>query len=285
MQKTGYKTRVIRVCGLAVAAGGFWVATTQQPPAQPLTVEKLADDLHVIVGSGGNVAVLTTSEGVILVDDKFERNVPEILEKVKTITTQPIRYIINTHQHGDHTGGNAKLMQSADVIAHENARANMVAGSQPGLPRVTFNDRTSVFLGGKEVRVFYFGRGHTNGDAVVYFPAHGVVHTGDLFVSGAPFIDYNSKGSGVAWTDTLDGALKLEFDRVIPGHGPVMRKQELADWNRNFATVRQRISDLKRQGKNKEDTAKSLKMDDLAGWTPSAFWNQRSFPGLYEEVR
>ena len=120
----------IRLAGLTLAIGGVWVALTQQPPAQPLTVEKIADDLHVIVGSGGNVGVLTTSDGVILIDDKFERNVPEILAKVKSITSQPLKYVINTHQHGDHTGGNQSLMTSAEIFAHKNAAANMVTGSQ-----------------------------------------------------------------------------------------------------------------------------------------------------------
>src|SRR4051794_29499881 len=121
------RSLVLRSTALALALGGVWIGLTQQPPPQPLTIEKLTDDLHVIVGSGGNVAVLTTSEGVILVDDKFEQNVPEIQAKVKSVSDKPIRYILNTHQHGDHTGGNQKLMMdNAEILIHKNARANMV---------------------------------------------------------------------------------------------------------------------------------------------------------------
>ena len=130
------------------------------------------------------------------------------------MTDKPVKYVLNTHQHGDHTGGNAKMLEAgAEIIAQKNARANMVDGKMPGVPRVSFTDETEVFLGGKEVRARYFGRGHTNGDAVIYFPAQRVIHTGDLFTVGtssapvtvAPFIDYSAKASVVDWTKTLDG--------------------------------------------------------------------------------
>ena len=136
--------RSIRLLTLCLALAGLWTALTQQPPPADLTVEKIADDLHVLVGSGGNVAVYTTPEGVILVDDKFEQNVPQIVAKVKTITDKPIRYVLSTHHHGDHTGGNRKLLeQSAEIIAHRNARANHVRLSQPGPPRITFSEETA----------------------------------------------------------------------------------------------------------------------------------------------
>src|SRR5262245_30290834 len=127
----------IRAGITVLAAGGLWVALTQQPQQQPpLTVEKIADDLHVIVGSGGNVGVLSVPEGVILVDDKFDRNVPEILEKVKSITDKPVKYVVNTHHHGDHTGGNTTLIKTVDIVAHDNVYTNMMNGKQPGPPQI-----------------------------------------------------------------------------------------------------------------------------------------------------
>ena len=279
------KTGTIRLLLLALAAAGLWIAFTQQPqPPVELTVEKISDDLHVLVGGGGNVAVYSTPEGVLLVDDKFDQHVPQILAKVKTITDQPVRYVLNTHQHGDHTGGNARLMaQNAEIIAHRNARANMAQGSMPGIPRIAFSEETSVFLGNKEVRARYFGRGHTNGDALIFFPQHRVLHTGDMFVSGTPFIDYSAGGSGIEWTNTLKAAMKLDFDTVIPGHGPIMKRADLEKWVSTFETVRSRLGDLRRQGKSKEEVAQLLKIDDL-GWQPSRFWNERSVPGLYDEL-
>lgn len=278
------KTAGIRALAVLAAIGCTWVALTQQNQPAGLTIEKVKDDLHVIVGSGGNVAVLTSDEGVALVDDKFERNVPEILDKVKTLTDRPIKYILNTHQHGDHTGGNQRLMASAEIIAHRNARANMVKGNQPGLPRIVFATEAALFVGGKEVRAHYFGRGHTNGDAIIHFPAHRVIHTGDMFVAGAPFIDYSAGGSGLAWTQTIDEALKLDFDTVIPGHGPVMKRDKLVEWKQSFETARKRITELRRQGKSRDEAAGLLKMDDLPGWSSSKSWTERSFPGLWDEL-
>ena len=116
------------------------------------------------------------------------------------------------------------LAANAEIIIQKNARANMVTGKQPGLPRITFTDESQVFLGGKEVLARYLGRGHTNGDAVIYFPSEKVLHTGDLFVVGAPFCDTNSGGSIKEWDQTLQKALQYDFDTVIPGHGPVSKR-------------------------------------------------------------
>src|SRR5258708_8484843 len=204
-------------------------------PAQrpPLTIEKVTDNLYVIVGNGGNVAAMPTSEGVLLVDDKFAQDAPEILAKVKTISDKPIRYVLNTHQHGDHTGGNeALLAASAEIIIQKNARANMVAGKMPGIPRITFSDETQVFLGGKEVRARYLGRGHTNGDAVIYFPSERVLHTGDLCMTtgGPPFIDYSAGGSLMEWDKTLDQPLHYHFHPFIPRHVPASTNPALCNF-------------------------------------------------------
>ncbi len=124
-------------------------------------------------------------------------------------------------------------------MIHKNARANMVAGKQPGLPQITFADEAQVFIGGKEVSAHHLGRGHTNGDAVILFPTERVLHTGDLFVNGsAPFIDYSAKGSIVEWDKTLDRVLQLDFDIVIPGHGPVAKKADLMKWRDSIAELR-----------------------------------------------
>ncbi len=214
----------------------------QQPPKQPLNVQKVTDNLWVIMSSdSGNVAVMPTGEGVLLVDDKFDQYGADILAKVKAVSDKPIKYILNTHQHGDHTGGNAFMLMNtpAEILIHKNARANMVAGKQPGLPQVTFADEAQVFIGGKEVSAHHLGRGHTNGDAVILFPSERVLHTGDLFVNGsAPFIDYSAKGSIVEWDKTLDRVLQLDFDIVIPGHGPVAKKADLVKWRDSIAELR-----------------------------------------------
>jgi glyoxylase-like metal-dependent hydrolase (beta-lactamase superfamily II) len=209
------KDIVVRVTVAAVAAAGVWLAWTQNQP-QPLTMEKASENVYVIIGDGGNVAFMPTREGVIVVDDKFAADAPQIVAKIKSVTDRPIRYVLNTHQHGDHTGGNEAMMTArAEIIIQKNARANMVTGKQPGLPNITFTDESQVFLGGQEVVARHLGRGHTNGDAVIYFPSEKVLHTGDLFVStGAPFCDTDNGGSIKEWPATLQKILAYDFDTV-----------------------------------------------------------------------
>jgi cyclase len=270
------RTLLVRLSFGILALAGAWIAYTQNPQAPPqLSMEKLKDDLYVIIGDGGNVAVYITTEGVILIDDKFERDYNDIMAKVKSVTSQPVKYVLNTHQHGDHTGGNEKMFgASAEIISHSNARANMVEQKMPGLARVVFTDETEVFLGGKEVRARYFGRGHTNGDVAIYFPALRVLHTGDLFTVGmskapvtiAPFIDYNGKGSAMEWTKTLDGIMKSgwDFDVVIPGHGPISKREDLVKYRQNFESMRNRVTSMLHDGRGKDDVSKTL-MNDF-GW-------------------
>lgn len=274
----------------ALAAHGAWVHTQSAKPPGKLRIENVKGDLYMISGEGGNVAVYVTGEGVVLVDDMFDRNHADILAQVKSITDQPLKYVINTHQHDDHAGGDMKMLPIAEVIAHKNARANLVHIKQPyyedtpgtpiGLPRVTFSDEASVFLGGKEVRAKYFGRGHTNGDAVVYFPELRTIHTGDLFLGRRPpqpgtpaasrppgvniYVDYAQGGSFWDWTKTLDGVLTLDFDTVIPGHGPVSTKADVAKFRADVDTMRTRLAGMIKEGKTKDDMNNTLEAD--YGW-------------------
>jgi cyclase len=272
-----------RVTLTALAIAGLWLAwAQQQKQAQPLTIEKVTANLWVIFGPGGNVAVMPTSEGVILVDDKFAQNAAEITAKVKTVSDKPIKYVLNTHQHGDHTGSNDAMMAAgATAIITKQARANMVAGKQPGLPQVTFADETQVFLGGKEVAAKYVGRGHTNGDAVVYFPSERVLHTGDLFVSqGAPFCDTANGGSIKDWDATIQKALQYDFDTVIPGHGPVAKKADLAKWVQTLATIRSRVKTACAGGV--ADAASRIDLKDLGMSTIGML--ERGLPGMCKEL-
>ncbi|HXD74747.1 MAG TPA: MBL fold metallo-hydrolase [Vicinamibacterales bacterium] len=281
------KTRSIVVL-LAVVAMSWAAHTQTQKPARPLTTTRLRDNLYVIAGEGGNVAMLVTSEGVVLVDDMFYRNHDDMLAAIKAVTSQPLRYVINTHQHDDHAGGDALMLPIAEVIAHKNVRANLVAHRTPyfedtpgtpiGLPRITFSDETSVFLGGQEVRALWFGRGHTSGDAIVYFPDLKVIHTGDLFLmTGAAragartfppgsnlFVDSSQGGSLMEWTRTLDGALALDVEAVIPGHGPVATKNDVRAFRNGVAAMQAHLLELVRSGISREDLAKRIEME--YGW-------------------
>lgn len=274
-----------RIAAALLAAAGLYTAYTQQPPAEPLTVAKVADDLHVIVGSGGNVGVLTTDEGVILIDDKFERNVDEILAKVKSISDKPIRYVLNTHLHGDHTGGNAKLAQitGATLFGHENARAYMVQKKMPGLQNITFHDRAAIHLGGKMIEAHYFGRSHTNGDVVYYFPAHKAAHFGDMFAVGGPFIDASSGGNGRDFPQTIGKALALDIQTVIPGHGgPILKKADLATFKSELENAEAQIAKLIKEGKAKDQAKSLINTSSFTMCCKTGLWD-RSIPVLWDE--
>ena len=249
---------------LAVAAV---VAYTQAPQAAKLDVVKIKDDLFVIHNDfvPGNVTALITNEGVVLVDDKFEVDSANVVAEVKKLSNQPIKYVINTHHHADHSGGNAKLQQmGVMVVTSEQARENMVEGKQPGLSNITFEKHAHIYLGGKNVEMYYFGRAHTNGDIVVYFPAQRTLAAGDMFTFGdatPQLIDYSGGGSAKEWTKTLDGALQLDFDTVVPGHGVVTTKREMAKFRDSTLTLRNRIHEMIVQKKSRDDIAQMLRKE------------------------
>jgi cyclase len=282
------RTLLIRVPTTVLFLLISWIAYTQSNPPE-LSIEKVKPDLYAIIGDGGNVAVYVTGEGVILVDDKFERDFEPILAKVKSVTDQPVKYIFSTHHHGDHSGGNVKFLPMVQIISTANARKNIVEHKQSNAPdnitpaQIVFTKESSVFLGGKEVRAMYFGRGHTNGDAVIYFPELRVLHTGDLMAVSTPLIDYPGGGSVVDWTTTLDQALQLDFDTVIPGHGAVTDKAGLLAYRNNVEKLRNRAAGLIREGKSQEEVGKVMIAE--FGWAPTGLQMQWSLPGLMTELR
>ncbi len=258
---------LIRCTTAVLFAGGLWIAYTQPPQPAKLNVVKLSDDLYVIHNDvvPGNTTALITNEGVLLVDDKFAQDANNIVAEVKKLTSQPIKYVVNTHHHGDHTGGNPRMQQlGAQVVSTEQAHQNMVDGSLPGVSNVTFENQAHIYLGGKRVDLYHYGRAHTNGDAVVLFAAQRTLAAGDMFTFGddvPELIDYAGGGSGKEWTSTLDSALMLDFDRVVPGHGNVTNKQEMRKFRDKTLTLRSRVHEMLVQKKTKPDVEKMLRAD------------------------
>ncbi len=263
---------------------------------RPLTRTQVKGDLYMVSGEGGNIALLATPAGVLLVDDMFDRNHADVLAQVKAVSPAPLRYVVNTHQHDDHAGGDLKMLPIAEVIAHENVRANLSDIKQPyfedtpgtpiGLPRMTFSKQFAVHIGDAEVRAYHFGRGHTSGDAIIYFPAQKTVHTGDLFLAtaaaagrgrggdaaaapprprGVPiYVDYAQGGSFREWSTTLDGLLSLDFDTVIPGHGPVSTRADIVRFKGDLEAMRERLTGLIQGGQSRAEVVRVLEVD--YGW-------------------
>jgi len=259
--------RSVLFIGLCVALAGAFVHGQPGTTAAVLDTVKLADDLYVIHNDfvPGNTTALITTAGVILVDDKYDVDLPNVVAALKKVTAQPIRYVINTHYHADHSGGNAKLQAlGAQAVSSLKARERMVAGKQPGLTDLTFDQRMQLRLGGKEVDLYYFGRAHTDGDIVALFPQHRVLAAGDIFAFGdrtPELIDYAGGGSAGAWPATLDKALALTFDRVVPGHGVVTTRAEMKKFRDSTEALFTRVRTMNREKKSKAEIEKMLRTD------------------------
>jgi glyoxylase-like metal-dependent hydrolase (beta-lactamase superfamily II) len=245
--------RRLFVLGAIVLAGGVGTAILQAqqaaappqgrgggPAFGPVTAaEKVADNLYMVPGQGGNTAVWVMANGVLLVDTKLANNGQAILDEVKKVTDKPVTYIVNTHTHGDHTGSNQFFPASVQVVVQENTAANMAkmdvfkeAANKHGLSDRTYKDTLTLFRGKEEVELRYFGAAHTNGDSFIVFKSARVMHTGDAFANkGQPFIDRANGGSGVAYPATLKKAAReiKNVDKVIPGHSAVLPWQDFVD--------------------------------------------------------
>lgn len=212
-----------------------------------IKVVKAAGSVYMLTGAGGNIGVSVGDDGIVIVDDQYAPLAPKIREALHGITAKPIKFIFNTHYHGDHTGGNEAFGHDGPIIAQENVRKRLAAGSKAlgretppapkdALPIITFNDRATLHLNGEDIRAVHFPHGHTDGDAVIYFTQSNVVHMGDDFFNGMfPFVDVDNGGSVKGMLANVDKVLTTLPDdaKVIPGHGPLSDKAGL----RAFAEV------------------------------------------------
>ena len=206
-----------------------------------IKVQKVAGTVYMLQGAGGNIGVSVGEDGIVIVDDQFAPLAPKIKEALKGITDKPIRFILNTHYHGDHTGGNEVFGKDAPIIAHENVRRRLQSGTTAGgrtvppapkgaLPVVTFNDRVTIHANGEDIRALHVPSGHTDGDSVIFFPQSRVVHMGDDFFNGMfPFIDIENGGSVKGMAVSVEKILSQIGDdvKVIPGHGALSDKAGL----------------------------------------------------------
>ena len=234
--------RRARVLALIVVAG-FTVVTLAAQPQRPRipptgTIKKVRDNLYVIPGAGGNTTVFVTGAGVVLVDTKLANNGEAILSQVRSVSGSAVTMIINTHSHPDHIGSNDYFAPSVEKVTHENTKkwmaANARVASNPAvMPTKTFTDRLTLGSGSDQIDLYYFGAGHTDGDAFIVFPALRAMAAGDIFAwKMAPLIDPMAGGSVMALPDTLEKALKGigNVDTVIEGHGDVNTWAGLRDY-------------------------------------------------------
>jgi len=264
------------------------VATSwaQAAPHAALAAEQVAPGVHVLYGEGGNIGVSAGADGVFLVDDQYAALTPKVLEALATIHPDEPRFVLNTHWHMDHTGGNENLARQGSIIlAHDRVRARMAAEhyskffdrktpASPGgaLPVVTFNDGVTFHLNGEEMRAYHVPQAHTDGDAFIHFRKANVMHTGDLMFAGMyPFIDLDSGGSVAGVIAAVDRMLQIADGntRIIPGHGKITDRKGLEAYRAMLATTSGRMREFVKAGKTVEQVLAEkpfATLDETLAW-------------------
>jgi cyclase len=293
-----YLTRVRLVAGLSMlyALGVFVQAqqATAQAPAPLPRLIKVADDLYVIqninhtvaeIGqNGGNVTVIVTREGVILVDAKNDRMHDDIVAKVKSVTDRPIRYMVLTHNHGDHSGGSARLQATGvTVVSSIASRENMARSNAPGRAHIAYAGYSEIEVGGTRLELREF-RGHTKGDTVVTLPAFRTVIAGDLVATPDTIpviVNYADGGNWTELVEPLDAIARMEFDVLIAGHGPNLTKVEFRKYRDTAEAIRNRFRTLNREKKTQDEIARILTAEFNWGTGPAA----GNLAGMMQELR
>lgn len=226
-----------------------------------IKVQQLTEHVYMLEGRGGNIGLSIGDDGVFMIDDQYAPLTPAILEAIGRLTDQPVKFVLNTHWHGDHTGGNENLGKAgAIIVAHDKVRERMsteqirklIGGRTPpaadtALPMVTFNDRISFFMNDDEIQVFHVAPAHTDTDSMIYFSSADVLHMGDVFFNKRfPFIDVDLGGSVDGTIAAANQALEMTTGqtKIIPGHGPLASRQDLMDYRDILLTVRNSVAEL-----------------------------------------
>ena len=253
---------MLRIAILALLSGALCPAQNQDFSKVEIKVTKVAGTVYMLQGAGGNIGASVGDDGIVVVDDQYAPLAEKIQAALKGITDKPVRFIINTHYHHDHTGGNEFFQKQTTIIAHDNVRKRLEEGSMAGnggslhvehkpqpkgaLPIITFDHDVTVHLNGEDIRALHFPAGHTDGDSVIYFPKSNVVHMGDDFVTyGFPFIDIDGGGSIDGMIDGVEKAVaQLPPDvKVIPGHGPVSSLDDVRAYVKMLKDTRAIVAD------------------------------------------
>jgi len=288
---------------LCVLIAGFVpLATAGQSDEVKITAAPVTEQIYMITGKGGNIGLFIGEDGTFLIDDQFAPLTEKIVAVIKSVGGDHPKFLINTHYHGDHTGGNEKLGKEGTLIfSHHNVRERLENGSfigafkmkrpavsREGLPVVTFSKDISFHLNGDSVQAKHVPHAHTDGDSFIYFQNANVIHAGDFFFNGFyPFIDVNHGGSLKGMIKAVDKVLALADDKtkIIPGHGPLADKKALAGYRKMLATAYGRLSKLKAEGKTAQEAAAAGPLNDLdANWGGGMFKSDRWIELIYSGV-
>jgi len=257
----------------------------------------------MLEGAGGNIGASVGEDGIVVVDDQYAPLADKIQDALKGITDKPVRFIINTHYHEDHTGGNSYFQKQAPIIAHDNVRKRLEMGGQAGnggsvkfeakpqpkdaLPIITFDHDVTVHLNGEDIRALYFAAGHTDGDSVIFFPKSNVVHMGDDFVTyGFPFIDIDSGGSIDGMIDGVEKVLaQVPPDvKIIPGHGPISTVADVKPYLDMLKGTREVVAKALKEGKTLDQMKQAKLLDPWKKYSDQMITEDAFLETLYNSL-
>lgn len=278
-------TLLLFLCGPAASA-----SPSQVSPKQEVTIKAtdLGNNIVMLSGRGGNIGVLVGKDGTLMVDDQFEPLAPLIekaIASIKNAENPKVRYVVNTHYHGDHTGGNKYFAKSASVLAHENVRRRLATKSSEGLPVITYQGGVKLHLNGEDVHVLHLSAGHTDGDSVVYFANANVWHLGDLFFNGLyPYIDTSGGGSVKGYIRNISKLIsKIDSEaKIIPGHGPLATKDDLKNLLAMITATKLLVETKKHQGLSLDEVINQGVGEQWASWDWSFITEKKWITTLYE---
>lgn len=275
-------------------------AVAQNNKEVVIKTNKLSDNVYMLIGQGGNIGVSIGEDGVFMIDDQFARLSPKIIAAIKSLSDKPIKFLVNTHWHGDHTGGNVNFQkEGAIIVAHDNVRKRLVEtpkrdgtmNPKEAFPVVTFNDKMSIHINGEKVAAFHVDNAHTDGDALLYFSKSNVLHTGDTyFKERYPYIDLNSGGSIEGYINAAKaGLLIIDTEtKIIPGHGSESNMAEYAIFLKMLEEITAKVQIAIDNKKTEEEVAKmdaiTKKYDDL-GYGSGYINSERFRRTIYKSLK
>ena len=260
---------------------------------------KLTDQTYMLQGAGGNIGVSVGEDGVFVIDDQFAPLSEKILTAIKALSNKPLKFLVNTHFHGDHTGGNVNMTKAgATIIAHDNVRKRLEMPQRDGslkpkeaLPVITFNDKMKIHVNGESIAVFHIDNAHTDGDAILYFTESNVLHTGDTFFNGRyPYIDLKSGGSVNGYIEAVKRSLMLVNDdtKIIPGHGAIANKEDYKTFLSMLETLKTNIQAEIDNGKTEDqvvDNSNLTKTYDDLGYGTGYINSERIRATFYKSLK
>ncbi|TPN86038.1 MBL fold metallo-hydrolase [Aquimarina algicola] len=256
------------------------ISEAQQNKEVTITLDSISKNIYMLTGQGGNIGVFKNEKGLFIIDDQFARLSKRILTKLKSISNQPVTMVINTHFHGDHTGGNKNFTeQGATIFAQKNVRSRMVSKQKEKgdviyetLPVITFDEGLQLYFKNENIKAYHVHNAHTDGDAIIYFANGNVLHMGDTFFNGRyPYIDLKSGGDINGYIKASEKALLLINDdtKVIPGHGKLASKSDLENFLKMLKEITNAIQKEIDAGKSKNDIIKNTSL--------TAFYDSKGF--------